>query len=165
MYHGEYENIDTLGVDYALAEDMTYYRWFGTGVTELMLNTNKTNFILNYNSLEHNTMFEKEAKAMEKAMESVGQIPALQSKLDSVTEKVNKMKFLSPEDYVECESCGLLVNEGKAQVFSSVETKNTISFYFTLSGLNEAVPHKKEAVLHHLCQHCDMKKFKKEKKY
>lgn len=121
----------------------------------------------NNNSLEHNTMFEKEAKAMEKAMESVGQIPSLQSKVDAVTDKVNKMKFISPVDYVECESCGLLVNKNKAQVFSSVETQNSIlrTYGFTTFNVFASEPPIKVAAIHYLCNHCDMKKFKKDNKY
>jgi hypothetical protein len=63
----------------------------------------------------------------EKMLQFAGQVPSLQSKIDSVTENVNKMKFISPEDYVECESCGLLVNRVKAQVFSSVEWARCLS--------------------------------------
>ena len=101
----------------------------------------------------------------EKMSQFAGQVPSLQSKIDSVTENVNKMKFISPEDYVECESCGLLVNRVKAQVFSSVEWAGGLrNPFYTLSGSVENIG-EKEAVLHHLCNHCDMKKFKKEKEY
>ena len=95
-----------------------------------------------------------------KMLQFADQVPSLQYKVDKVTEKVNKMKFISPEDYVECESCGLLVNRVKAQVFSSVKLVKILSYFYYDEGTEE-----KEAVLHHLCNHCDMNKFKKEKKY
>jgi len=109
----------------------------------------------------HHFSYEK----AEKVLELAGSIPAIQSKIDILTSKVEKMKMISPEDYVECENCGLLVNKNKSQVFSSVEEKREsgIYLYFTLSGTEQHF--EKEAVLHHLCPHCDMKKFKKEKKY
>ena len=100
-----------------------------------------------------------------KMLQFADQVPSLQYKVDTVTEKVNNMKFISPEDYVECESCGLLVNKGKTQVFSSVELVDGFRYqFFTPNGFVENIG-EKEAVLHHLCNHCDMNKFKKEKKY
>lgn len=139
-YHEDYETPSDYSEEYDI-------RWWGAGVTELLTN--------------NKPMLEK----AEKMLELAGSIPAIQSKIDILTSKVEKMKMISPEDYVECENCGLLVNKNKSQVFSSVEEKREsgIYLYFTLSGTEQHF--EKEAVLHHLCPHCDMKKFKKEKKY
>lgn len=146
-YSGVYD-IEPLPLprDYSIV--FTQGRWLGTGVSELMLNNNKP-------------MLEK----AEKMLELAGNIPAMQSKIDTLASKVEKMKMISPDDYVECEKCGVLVNKNKAQLFSSVEEKreSSIYLYFTFSGTEQHFG--KEAVLHHLCQHCDMKKFKKENKY
>jgi len=138
-YHVDYETPS----DYSGAYDI---RWWGAGLSELLINDK--------------TMLEK----AEKMLELAGNIPAMQSKIDTLTSKVEKMKMISPDDYVECENCGVLVNKNKAQVFSSVEDVRDLVYYMKFYSSEDRVT-QKEAVLHYLCPHCDMKKFKKEKKY
>ena len=91
----------------------------------------------------------------EKMLELAGNIPAMQSKIDTLTSKVEKMKMISPEDYVECENCGGLVSKLRTNTCSSVKIIRDMFGNFVCE----------QAVLHHLCKHCDMKKFKKEKEY
>jgi len=138
-------NMYTLPSDYSAAYDI---RWWGTGVSELMTN--------------NKPMLEQ----VEKTLKLAEMVPAIQGKVDSLSSKVERMKMISPDDYVECENCGVLVNKKKTQMFSSVEQKKEygIYLYFTVTETSEPQT-EKEAVLHHLCQHCDMKKFKKENKY
>lgn len=138
-YHVDYETPS----DYSGAYDI---RWWGAGLSELLINDKP--------------MLEK----AEKMLELAGNIPFMQSKIDTLTSKVEKMKMISPEDYVECEKCGVLVNKNKAQVFSSVEDVRDIHYFIAFYNDENSVTQKK-AVLHNLCQHCDMKKFKKENKY
>lgn len=125
-------------------------RWWGKAYSELI------------NKVEINKpMLEK----AEKMLELAGMVPAIQGKVDLLSNKVEKMKMISPDDYVECEKCGLLVNKNKAQIFSSVEEKRECSLYLYSILYGQQPQSEKEAVLHYLCQHCDMKKFKKENKY
>lgn len=121
-------------------------RCLGAGVTELLTNDKP--------------MLEK----AEKMLELAGNIPAMQSKIDNLASNVGKMKMLSPDDYVECENCGVLVNKKKTQMFSSVEDVRDLVYYMDFFISDDRVA-QKEAVLHHLCKHCDMKKFKKENRY
>lgn len=117
------------------------------------------------NEVENNIINKPMLEKAEKMLELAGMVPAIQGKVDSLSSKVDKMKMISPDDYVECENCGVLVNKNKAQIFSSVEEKIGIGdykLYFIIGGTQQF---EKEAVLHYLCQHCDMKKFKKEHKY
>lgn len=96
---------------------------------------------------------------MDNAVKMASHLPALQSKIDSLTTKVEKMREMS--DYVECEVCGSLVNKSKAQVFSSVESE--IGFSFNMMTGFTPEPDKR-AVLHYVCNHCDSKKYEKELK-
>lgn len=96
---------------------------------------------------------------MDNAVKMATHLPALQSRVDSLTTKVEKMRDIS--DYVECEVCGSLVNKSKAQVFSSVKSYADFSFNIMKGFIPDNT---KQAVLHYVCNHCDAKKYEKELK-
>lgn len=129
----------------------TCNRFIGKSLQEMLIE--QMNLINDKNTMTAGEQIEKAVKMAE-------QVPALQSKIDSLTDKVGKMKNMS--DYVECEVCGSLVNEDKAQVFSSVKL-HTNAFYFNIIG-GFAADNTKEAVLHYVCNHCDANKYEKELK-
>lgn len=129
--------------DYYLIDSNDYSRCFGAALSKLMLNNNKPMF----------EELENKLKSLDEKVSQFGQIPALQSKVASLAKEMETT--IDSEKYVECENCGVLVSKHKTQTCASVKVKRDIFGSFV-----EEVP-----VLHHLCQHCDMKKFKKENKY
>lgn len=134
---------DTDIVEEIYCWDTVNNRWLGKSSVELIIN--------------QNTMTAGEQ--MDNAVKMATHLPALQSRVDSLTTKVEKMRDIS--DYVECEVCGSLVNKSKAQVFSSVKSYADFSFNIMKGFIPDNT---KQAVLHYVCNHCDAKKYEKELK-
>ena len=126
------------------------YRLLGIGVSEMCLELS--------NNITKKPMLEQ----AEKMLQHAANVPGIQSKLDKLEKKVSEIKTINPDNYVECEVCGNLVRKGKAQTCASVNEPERYNFSGTTFILGAG---EKSAVLHYLCNHCDMKKFKKENKY
>lgn len=103
---------------------------------------------------------------IDKAVKLTELVPYIQSKLDKLEVKVSSILDIS--NYVECEVCGSLVNKSKAQVLTSVRSGRRFVNLFECSSISEYIKKcndtDKEAVLHYVCNHCDVKKYEKELK-
>lgn len=89
----------------------------------------------------------------------LGQIPGMEGRIKSLENK----KPLN--DYIECENCGNLVRKERAQVFSCLDSEYTKKdytdrFYGVYSLLLTYQSPKAQEIF--LCNHCDIKKFKKD---